>query len=172
MKQRGPVIYREVQRPRLIWLWMVILPVAAFFWYCFIKQVIFGLPVGNKPAPDVALVIFWIIFSIGLPAFFKKMKLVTEVRKNGLYIRYVPFYPGYREFLFKDIDQYVRVTYSPVKRFGGWGVRFNTEGETGYIVSGNEGIELLMADGNIIVLGTQNASRLMEAIESAFKRTE
>ena len=57
------------------------------------------------------------------------LKLIIEVRGKGLYVRFVPFHFQYREYLLKDIRHYESITYSPLKRFGGWGIRFNFKGE-------------------------------------------
>src|SRR3954453_20503240 len=104
MERQEHVIFREVQRPRQIWVWVLILLNAAFMWFSFIKQVIFGIPVGDNPAPDVLLVFLWLVFGIVFPlCLLGFMKLITEVRRDGLYIRYVPFHVHYKSFLFKDM---------------------------------------------------------------------
>lgn len=137
MKEQKDVVFREIQRPRQIWVWLLILLIAGLMWFCFIKQVILGIPVGDRPASEVMLTVLWLIFGIGFPlGLLGFMKLITEVRPEGLYIRYVPFHAQYREFLFKDIIHYKAITYHPLGRFGGWGIRFNMEGERAYTMSG------------------------------------
>lgn len=165
MKQQKHVIFREVQRPRQIWLWALILLIAAFMWFPFIQQIIRGIPIGDKPAPDVMLVIFWLIFGIGFPLALGFMRLITEVREDGLYVRYVPFHIHYRPFFFKDIVRYKAITYSPFERFGGIGIRINTKGETVYNMSGKQGIELQIRN-NIVVIGSQNPEELVHALDS------
>lgn len=167
MERQEHVIFREVQRPRQIWVWVLILMIAAFMWFSFIKQVIFGIPVGDNPAPDVIMVILWLIFGIVFPlCLLGFMKLITEVRKDGLYIRYVPFHVRYKSFLFEDMVNYKVITYHPLGRFGGWGIRFNLKGETAYNMSGNQGIELQLTD-NTVVIGSQNPDGLVQALDSA-----
>ena len=166
MKKQDPVIFREVQHFRQIWLWVFILLVAAYTWYITIQQIIFGIPMGDKPAPNLLLVIFWVIFGLIFPIFMLGLcKLVTEVRSDGLYIRFLPFHIHYKSFLFKDIIRYEAITYSPLKRFGGWGIRFNLKGETAYNMSGKQGVELLLKN-TIVVVGTQNSNQLIKALDS------
>ncbi|WP_077212303.1 DUF6141 family protein [Bacillus dakarensis] len=167
MERQEHVIFREVQRPRQIWVWVLILMIAAFMWFSFIKQVIFGIPVGDNPAPDVIMVILWLFFGIVFPlCLLGFMKLITEVRKDGLYIRYVPFHVRYKSFLFEDMVNYKVITYHPLGRFAGWGIRFNLKGETAYNMSGNQGIELQLTD-NTVVIGSQNPDGLVQALDSA-----
>ncbi|KKI90560.1 hypothetical protein WQ54_21780 [Bacillus sp. SA1-12] len=167
MKRQEHIIFREVQRPRQIWIWVIILLIAAFMWFSFITQVIIGVPIGDKPAPDIIMLLFWLAFSIVFPlCLLRFMKLVTEVRRDGLYVRYVPFHFHYKSFLFKDIVRYKNITYRPLGRFGGWGIRFNAEGETAYTMSGNQGIELHLPNSTVVV-GSQDPDGLIKALDSA-----
>lgn len=86
-------------------------------WYGFIQQVILGVPFGDNPAPDVMVIIFWLVFGNIFPVLMLGMlKLITEVRDDGLYIRFIPLHFHYKLFLFKDIRNYQSITYSPFKR--------------------------------------------------------
>nr|WP_255220746.1 DUF6141 family protein [Terribacillus saccharophilus] len=146
------VIYREVQKPRQPILWVIVLSVAALMWYGLIRQVVLGFPVGNNPASDAVLILFWIIFGIAFPLIMLKWtKLIVEVREDGLYIRFTPFHLHYKKFLYKDIKHYKTINYSPLKRFGGWGFRVNFKGETGYIMSGKQGIELTLKYETVVI---------------------
>lgn len=160
------VIFREVQWPRQIWIWVLILFIAAINWFGFIQQILLGIPFGNKPAPDFLLIIFWLVFGIIFPlclCFF--MKLITEVRYDGLYIRYMPFHFNYKRIPFNEIENYTVITYKPIAQFGGTGIRVNIHGETGYIMSGNEGIKLKLTNKKVIVLGSQNPNELIKALD-------
>lgn len=166
---RSNVVYREVQRPRSALFWIFIGLFTVFFWYIFIQQIIFGIPVGTKPAPDVMMIILWLIFGILMPIiplFF--FKLIIEVREDGLYLRYIPFHFHYQLFLFKDIKHYESVNYSPTKRFGGWGIRVNGNGETGYTMGGNRALEL-QYEKQTIVIGTRNPDKLEKTLKSLEK---
>ncbi|WLR42037.1 DUF6141 family protein [Bacillus carboniphilus] len=65
---------------------------AAFMWYWFIQQIILGVSLGNNPAPNVVTMVLWLFFGIAFPVFmFRVLKLVTEVREEGIYIRFFSF---------------------------------------------------------------------------------
>jgi len=163
------VIYREVQRPRQFWWWAVVLLVAFLMWYGFIQQIIFGIPFGDKPAPDMMMMIIWVIFGIIFPVVMLGMvKLIIEVRDDGLYIRFSPFHIKFRKFLFKDITHYQVITYDSFTRFGGWGIRLNFNGETAYNVNEKQGLEIKLSF-QTIVIGTQQPDELKQALDTVNK---
>lgn len=163
------VIYREIQRPRQIWAWLLIMPIALLFWYAFIQQIIFGIPIGSKPAPNAMLIIFWLIFGVIFPAvLIGYVKLITEVRADGIYVRYMPFHLHYRVFSFEDIESVDSIVYE-MSDFGGWGVRMNPKGETAYTMSGKRGIKILH-NNQTIVIGTQKPDEFKDAIDSILEK--
>ncbi|MCT2534718.1 DUF6141 family protein [Aquibacillus koreensis] len=169
MEKQNKVIFREIQKPRSMLLWIFISVFTFSMWYIFIQQIILGKPVGTKPAPNVFLIILWVFFSVIVPIillFFTK--LIIEVREEGLYIRYMPFHFRYKQFLFKEIKHYQSINYSPLKRFGGWGIRLNVNGEKAYNMDGNKAIELGMK-GQTLVIGTRKPEEFKNAIDSLKK---
>lgn len=164
MGKQHLVIYREIQQPRQIWLWALILLTAGIFWYGVIQQIYFRVPFGSNPAPDVILIILWFIFGVFFPVVaFWFFKLIIEVREDGVYIRFIPFHFQYRKFLFQNLTDYERIAYS-VLDFGGWGIRMNMNGETAYNLNGKHGIKLNLHTKTVII-GTQNPEELEKAIE-------
>lgn len=171
MDNQEEVLFREAQRFRQIWVWVLVLFIVALIWYVTIKQIYFGIPVGDNPTPDVLLVIFWLAFGVIFPVFLLWMcRLIIEVRPSGLYIRFAPFHRHFKAFLFKDIIKYDAVTYNSLKRFGGWGIRFNTNGETAYNISGEQGIKLQLRNNTIVIIGTQNPNELERSLDSLADR--
>jgi len=161
-RQPDTVAFREVQW--LYQLWWALLPiggVALFAWYGFIQQIILGQPVGDNPAPNWAMGVLWLLFGIGLPALWFLARLVVEVREAYLYIHYAPFLT--REIPWEAIRGWEARTYKPIREFGGWGIRW-WFGKTAYSVSGNQGVELELNDGKRLMIGSQKAEALAEAI--------
>lgn len=167
-EKKQDVIFREVQKPRQIWLWILILAIAMLMWFGFIKQVLLGIPFGDNPAPNAILTILWVVFGIVFPLglLLGFVKLITEVRNDGLYVRFVPFHIHYKSFLFKDIVGYSNITYNSLARFGGYGIRFNFNGETAYNMGGTQGIEIQLRRNKIVVVGSQNPDELIKALNS------
>lgn len=166
------IIFREVQRMKQIWVLVLVLSIAILMWYGFVQQIILGVPFGDKPAPDIVYIVIWVIFGIIFPVFFLGiLRLIVEVRHDGIYIRFAPYHRHFRKIIFTDITHYEAITYNSFKRFWGWGIRVNEKGEKLYNVSGNKGIELHVEScekSNIIVIGTQKPDEFRRAIESKF----
>lgn len=166
MGKQEHVVYREVQRPRQIWIWILVIGIAIMMWYGFIQQIILDIPFGDKPAPNGVMIVLWLFFGVIFPVLFIGiMKLIIEVREGGLYIRFIPFHFQYKQYLFKDIQHCESIIYSPLKRFGGLGIRFNTKGEIVYNMSGNQGVELNLRN-KTVVIGTRRPDELIKAITS------
>ena len=166
MGKQEHVVYREVQRPRQIWVWIMVIGITIMTWYGFIQQIFLDTPFGDQPAPNGVLIVLWLLFGVVFPVLFLGiMKLIIEVREDGLYIRFIPFHFQYKQYLFKDIQYCESIIYSPLKRFGGWGISFNTKGEVVYNMSGNQGIELNLRNKNIVI-GTRRPDELIKAITS------
>lgn len=163
-ERRGPV-FREVQRFRQVWIWAVVIAIAGLMWYAAVTQLLLRRPFGDNPMPDGLLVVFWAIFGLGLPALFLFGGLVTEVRDDGIYIRYAPFHRRFRRIAFDELKGYDVRTYRPIVEYGGWGIRLGWKGKA-YNVSGNHGVQLELADGTRLLVGSQRAQELGRAIEA------
>lgn len=143
----------------------MIIFVSGIFWWGFIQQIIYGIQFGDKPASDIELVIAWVLFGLIIPLLASQVKLITEVRIDGLYIKFVPFHFGYRVFHFQSIRDYKSVSFSSLIRFGGWGIRINLNGERLYNITGSEGVELRLTSGDIVIIGSKNSDELKKALD-------
>ena len=162
MKATHPVLFREVQRFRDVWWIMaLVFGVAALQWWVFLGQIVGGVPAGNRPAPDVVVLLIWLLFGIGLPVFFLLLRLEVEVTPSAVLIRYAPLFT--REIGRNEIAGVEALTYGPLREFGGWGIR-GWGGRVAYNVRGNQGVELTLRDGRRVLIGTQRAAELAAAI--------
>jgi hypothetical protein len=111
----GIVIFREVQRFRQTWIWVILLSITALTLYFLIKQVALGEPVGNNPAADWLLIILVVVFGLDFPAFFYFLNLTVEVRADGLYYRYFPFHLSFKKMPYYSISKCEVRSYSAQK---------------------------------------------------------
>ena len=162
MKATHPVLFREVQRFRDVW-WVMVLVfgIAALQWWLLLAQLLSGRPVGDNPAPTAILLLYWLLFGVGLPVFFLLLRLEVEVTPNTVLIRYAPLFT--RQIAKNEIAGVEPLTYGPLREFGGWGIR-GWGGRVAYNVRGNQGVELTLADGRRVLIGTQRADELAAAI--------
>jgi hypothetical protein len=160
------VLFREVQRFRQLWIWIFVFFLMGLSWYSFIQQIVLKIPFGTRPSPDLVVIGIWILFGLIFPVLAFKTGMITEVRGDGIYIRYIPFHRKFRTMPFDAIQTYEARTYRPLKEYGGWGIRFGVGGKA-YNVSGNRGVRLALISGRKILLGSQKPEELVLAIERA-----
>lgn len=114
----------------------------------------------------VLLIIFSIVISIVLII----VKLETEVRSDGLYVRFSPFHTDYKKFTSDSISEYYICRYKPLREYGGRGIRFGKNGKA-YNMSGNKGVQLVLKNGRRLLIGSQKPQELAEAINSFMANT-
>jgi hypothetical protein len=168
-----PVLFREEQRFRQLWIWVLILPLCVggigFFAWAMVEQLLRERPVGNQPMSDIMLMIIGpllIFFLTGLLWLMWAARLVTEVRADGIHIRFYPFHRRFHGFLWGEIESAEARTYRPVLEYGGWGIRFGSEGKV-YNVSGNRGLQLRLGESASLLIGSQHPEELARAAQSA-----
>lgn len=157
----GASRYREVQ-----WLrqWWLVLPIGigvGVQWIIFIRQIIFGIPTGDNPAPDGFVIVFWLIFGIVFPLFLFSVHLVIEVRPDELYLNLFPLRS--RHISLHTIQSAEVQTYRPLRDYGGWGWRYNFK--KGVVYSMNRGVYVILQNGEKIMLGSQHPDDLAQAIQ-------
>ena len=160
------VLFREVQHFHQLWIWAVIGLVAALSFWGLIQQVILGQPFGNNPASNEVIIIIVIVIGCGLPAFFYFIRLITEVRRDGVYVRYFPFQFAAEKIGIDEIASFKVREYRAIKEFGGWGIRYSAQGKA-YNVSGNRGVQLEFINGKQLLIGSRRAEDFARAIETA-----
>ena len=157
------VFFKEEQIFRQLWLWAIIILASTIPWIGMIFQVILGHKFGNNPGPDWLIILMWLVFGIGLPIFFYSLKLITEVRKDGIYLRYFPFHRKFKIFHYTEIESYAAREYKPIREYGGWGIRY-VIGGIAYNVYGNKGLQLILKSKKKILIGTQKPEEFYKAI--------
>ena len=162
------VMFSERQRFRQWWLWSLILIAPGISVWAVIQQVVIGFPFGDNPVPDYLLMTLLIVVGGGLPLFMYTAGLDTEVGDSGLSVRFRPFHFRPLHFYFCSIATAERQTYSPLKDYGGWGIRYGGNGKA-YNVSGNKGVLLQFKDGRTLLIGSQRDEELSLAINSRLR---
>lgn len=146
-----------------------IVPLAAALYV----QLIQGKPYGDNPSSNETLIIIFfliLIISAGSIILFWKTKLITEVRNEGLYLRFPPFFLKEKNFTADAISEYSIRQYKPIREYGGWGVRYGL-GKHGkaYNVKGNKGMQLVFGNGTRLLIGTQRSDAFQRAMNKMMK---
>ncbi|MGD8999507.1 MAG: DUF6141 family protein [Granulosicoccaceae bacterium] len=162
-------VFHEEQRFTQRWLWILLmlsmLVVLAVFGYGLIEQLVYGRPWGDRPVSDTTLILVSaavILFTAGMIYLFYTLRLVTEVRAEGLYIR---FYPLHGKLIpYTTIKSCEARTYKPLSEYGGWGIKYGRSGWA-YNIIGDRGVQLELHNGKRILIGSQRADELAMVIK-------
>lgn len=144
----GQPRFREVQRFRQPWLWVLLGGVS-------LLMIAFG-PIswgGLVVVGAVALLLY-------------SLRLETEVRADGIYLKMWPLHRSVRRVPWSEIERYESTQYSPLQEFGGWGIRW-TPGKVAYNVSGDRGVRIERTTGRVVLVGSQRPEELVRAIDEA-----
>ena len=148
-------MYTETQRFTQWWLWLILIGV----WSSMVYSIITAPPQTNAAV--------YVSFGIGilLPLLFWQMRLITRITEEGIYVRFIPFHFKEKFFPWETITaSYVR-TYSPLKEYGGWGIKYGFNGQgLVYNVAGNVGLQLQFKEGEAILIGTQKGEEIKQVL--------
>ena len=164
------ISYREVQYFRQRWILLLALAAAGVAWYGFILQIVLGQEFGTNPSPDWVMWLIWLIVGIGLPLLIYKANLVIEVRRDYIFIHFIPFTS--RKIGFDEIKHIEARTYNPILEYGGWGIRWGFGKKRAYNISGNQGVGLTLNNGENILIGSQNPDELARIISRRVERSQ
>ncbi|MFC7137697.1 hypothetical protein ACFQRB_17005 [Halobaculum litoreum] len=92
------------------------------------------------------------------------LRLQSEVREDGVYVKMWPIHRSFRRFPWAEIEHYEATSYGPLREFGGWGIRW-APGKIAYNVSGTEGVLIERTDGRTVLIGSQRASEFVRGID-------
>ncbi len=164
------LLYREQQafrQPILIILFsgMNILWLAGI-----IQQVILNKPFGTNPASDPGLIIIAVVIIVMTILFFR-IRMITEVRNDGVYYRFTLFQGKFRVITQPEIKTCEKVIFHPLKEYGGWGIKRKSRNDIAYSVSGNSGIRFMLYSGKTVLIGTQRPDFFYGSVQSMMKRS-
>lgn len=153
------LIFREVQNlQNNVFLVSVLYP-ALLLWYIEIHSLVFGKPVGVQNVPDFYLLALWFIFGVLFPLLLYCTKHITEVRKDGIYIRLAPLNPSFKKIPIYVIEECKIQAYEP---FAGKDcMDKNPFRRVNFVVI------LKLITGKRVVISSKNPKELHQAIMSA-----
>jgi len=171
MNEEKLLFYREQQKfsPLLRWFVYISMVLAAVLSIKSVWEMSSGR--GSLNMQDILLPI---LVGVGIPiaiaVLFLYLKFETEVRADGLYVRYFPFHVRFKKISVDGLSECYTRQYKPIREYGGWGIRCGIfrKGKA-YNVSGNKGVQLIFKDGGRLLIGSQRAEKLEEAIRAIMK---
>ena len=144
-------MFSETQRFTQWWLWLVLLVSWGALIYALATE------------PPQSTLSYIISYGLGLllPLLFCQMKLKTRIEAEGIYVRFFPFHFREKFYAWDSISAcYVR-DYSPLKEYGGWGIKYSFNGNgLVYNVAGSVGLQLNFKEGEPVLIGTQKEEEI------------
>lgn len=171
------IFFKEEQRFSNVWLYVFVVIVftiaVAPTVIALYSQLVLGIPCGEDPSSNESLLILLfvlLVMFVLILLLFSKMKLVTEVRNEGVLYKYPPFIIKFKVIRKEEIEKYEVRKYSPIREYSGWGIRYSW-GKSGraYNVKGNIGLQLYLFDGKKILFGTQRGDAIRRAMDKMMK---
>lgn len=96
---------------------------------------------------------------------FLVVRLVTEVRADGLHVRLAPIPGTGRHVPFEDVASAEVAPYDAGEHGGWhWGLRVGTGGDAVYRLSGSRGVRVTLAGGGTLFVGSQRPRDLRAAL--------
>ena len=108
----------------------------------------------------------WTVFLWMVYLLLVTTRLVTEVRGGELSIRLSGLWRRARRVRLTEIDSVEKVTFDPVRDFGGYGFRGDRQGKA-YVAYGGEGLRVRLVNGAKFVVGSQRSSELADVLRAA-----
>ena len=173
------IIFSEEQKYRTPWIWLVIFPAIGVLIFLLKLNELksdFANPVGEDGLSGLIILEgFLFVFMVGLTILFYKMKLITQIKLDGIHFRYPPFINKERIISKANIRKYEVRKYNPNREFKGHGVkkgkRFKKTG-LAYTVSGRIGLQLFLKNGDKILIGTKRKEAIKYAMDKLMKTIE
>jgi len=167
MQEMEDVIFREEQKFGLLLRWLVYLSMG-------LSVVISVFALTKESASNGSQENWEIVLAVGvgigvpiaITALFLLLKLETEVRPDGLYVRFFPFHIHFKQFAREDLSEYYARQYKPIREYGGWGIRYSIKNGKAYNIRGNKGVQLVFKSGKKLLIGSQKSDELAAAIRA------
>lgn len=164
--------FSEEQYFSNFWFWVFLVVVFAIFLIPTVvplfSQLVLGTPYGENPEnTETMLIISGVLIVVYALAIilFRKMKLVVEVKNDGVYYRYLPFIMKFKVIRKEEISRFEIRKYKAIKEYSGWGINTSwAKWGKAFTVKGNTGLQLYLRNGNKILFGTQRPEAIKKAM--------
>lgn len=154
------ILFKETQKFRQWWLWLILVFVMGDSLWITVNELKSG---QGDTFERVLLPLILLLLPMSIIFFILSIKLETEIKEDGIYVRFFPIHKQFRFYNWEAIEQaYVR-TYKPVAEYGGWGLR-GFGNNRALNIAGKEGLQLIMQDGRKLLIGTQKPKEIADVL--------
>lgn len=139
-------------------------------WFYGIVAIIFAIVLGFDHISSRSNLAFTAFLWSGLVIFIflqifslYGFEMITQIREDGIYVRFTPYQPSFERFVWEDIEEIHVRKFNPFKEYG-YGVRMNENGR-GYTIPGDTGIYLVMRNQLPVMISTKCAEQIIETLK-------
>ena len=158
------ILFEETQRFKPSWILLILMCIYVPVIVILLYQSVTGKQLNDKIITNSDLLIITIA-AVLIILLFQSMKMVTIIKKEGIFVRFYPFHLSYRQYSWDMIAQAFVRQYNPVAEYGGWGLRFGMFGKgKAFNVSGDKGLQLIFTDDSKLLIGTQKPDELSKVL--------
>jgi uncharacterized membrane protein YobD (UPF0266 family) len=167
------ILFSEKQRFSQWWLWLILGAVNIALLSGMVQQLVLNKPFGKKPMNDSALLTTEILLFL-ITLLFLSFRLETQIRQDGVYVRFFPFHRKYKQYPWDRIRRAFVRRYKPVREYGGWGLRTGIFGNRGRALnmSGNMGLQLEFDNKRMLLIGTRKPEEIEKVLREMGKLKE
>ncbi|MQF69633.1 hypothetical protein FIM12_04815 [SAR202 cluster bacterium AD-804-J14_MRT_500m] len=163
---RNEALFQETQRFHQPWIWFIALGGVGVSCYILFQQLMLETAIEGGMLTTILVPIIAVFAGGMLPVFLLVAKLSTKITQDGIFIRLFPLNLSFRRISFDEITKYYIRTYNPIREYGGRGIRKGARGRA-YTVSGNSGLQLDLANGESMLIGSLKSRCFADAIKKA-----
>jgi len=180
------VYYKEVQKfgsiPLYFSMGLIYLFTMGFFFYALIDEFVYhGNAIKGHMSPGglvVGTVLLLVIILVSAYLLFGS-KLIIEITAKSINYRFPPFINKNIIVDKESISSWEIRKYRPIKEYGGWGIRYSPKKKVLYgkkvakknsavNVKGNIGLQLVLKNGERLLIGTQRQDAIRRAMKKMF----
>jgi hypothetical protein len=141
--------FEENQKFNQWWLWVILLSFPI-------------ISVG--PFDENEINVYYVLIGLAIPLLFYLFELRIKVNEDGFHYQFFPFHLKFHTIKLTEIESFKAMEYSPLKEYGGWGIKYGFKGKA-YNVSGNKGVKVFLKNGANIMFGSQKYKELEKALK-------
>ena len=120
------------------------------------------------PFDDNEINLYYVLIGLSIPLLFYLFELRIKVNNDGLHYQFSPFHLKFHTIKMDEIESFKAMEYSPLKEYGGWGIKYGFKGKA-YNVSGSKGVKIFLKNSSNIMFGSQKHKELAKALKNAHK---
>lgn len=162
MAATDPTDYYENIGIRNFLLWIVLIGLVLFFTFSSVAQIVLGIPVGDNPMPNWALIV-GALFTAFLTVLMAQTRLSVEINRETIKINFGAL--GQHSLYWSEVKQ-VQVKKPPLS---GIGKKQRGPQEIIYNVGAKEALKLELKDGRTIWASTRQVSNLKDYLKGIKK---